>query len=322
MAPPTVCPSCGESAPPDANWCEACGADLAAAPAVRCVSCGQPGISDDGYCLSCGHKQPAERDHLEVIDGTAVGITDRGLRHHHNEDAVAVAELEVGGVGAVVCDGVSSTPGSAEASAAAAEAALAVMVEAGRDPDLEVEPVLLAATDAARQAATNAPDEGSGSAGPPSSTFVAALARPRGGAVQIDVAWLGDSRAYWVDLEGALQLTVDHEQDGSLTRWLGADGDLLPPEGVSFTFNRSGLLVVCSDGLWRYADPPRELHALIGRLIKHGADNDLKLGQELVRHAIDGGGHDNISVALWAWTAPESTDPNPTPTQPESETDE
>lgn len=300
-----ACPACGEAAPADANWCEACGADLEAAPSQPCVSCGQTDIAADGYCTSCGHKQPAERDHLELVEGAIVAVTDKGLRHHHNEDAVAIAEIDGGGAALVVCDGVSSTPGSADASSEAAGAALAILVEADIEAGADIEAVLLAATEAARQA-TSASSGGEplSAAGPPSSTFVAALARPARDGLEIDVAWLGDSRAYWIDAEEATQLTEDHELGGSLTRWLGADGDGLAPDGVHSTFTGSGLLVVCSDGLWRYADPAPELHALIRRLIGEGANNDLSLAQQLVRHALDGGGHDNISVALWAWTAP------------------
>lgn len=305
----TSCPACNEPSPDGANWCEACGADLAAEPAATCVSCGRSDISADGYCMSCGHKQPAERDHVELVDGTTVAVSDRGLRHRHNEDAVAIAELH-GGNGAVlvVCDGVSSTPGSAEASAAAAAAARDVLVAGlgaaatGGDSGevTRIEPLLLAATDAAQTAATASPHLDLDS-GPPSSTFVAVVARSQEDGLRLDVVWLGDSRAYWLDDRGAAPLTQDHELEGSLTRWLGADSGRVPPGVATFSVDRGGMLLVCSDGLWRYADPAPELHALVGRLVsEEGASDDLTLARELVRHALDGGGHDNISVALWS----------------------
>ena len=279
------CPACGEPSPADANWCEACGADLDAAPGPACVACGQSDISSDGYCMSCGHKQPAPRDHVELVAGPAIAISDRGLRHRHNEDAVAMGELDLDGIVLVVCDGVSSTPGSAEASMAAAEVARDLLVERlgpgegsgagsasveaatalGRPATDEV---LEAATDVAQAAAAAvaAPDDGRPSALAPSSTFVAAVARPHGVGVELSVVWLGDSRAYWLDDEQATQLTKDHQIEGSLTKWLGADAVGIAPGVAHFTFDGPGLLLVCSDGLWRYAEPSSELSGLVQRL--------------------------------------------------------
>ena len=36
-----VCGSCGEVAPPEATWCEACGHELAVEARPACVSCGE-----------------------------------------------------------------------------------------------------------------------------------------------------------------------------------------------------------------------------------------------------------------------------------------
>ena len=66
-------------------------------------------VHDDGYCSVCGMKQPALHDHEEFIMDGAVAITDRGQRHHRNEDAVAIARRPDGRLVAVVCDGVSMT---------------------------------------------------------------------------------------------------------------------------------------------------------------------------------------------------------------------
>ena len=52
---------------------------------------------------------PSPRDHAEVDLGPAAGVSDRGLRHHRNEDAMAVAAEQAPDgpmVVAVVCDGV------------------------------------------------------------------------------------------------------------------------------------------------------------------------------------------------------------------------
>lgn len=313
-----TCPACGEVAPEGANWCEACGADLAAEPAIPCVACGALQIDEDGYCMSCGHKQPDPRDHVEVADGAAVAVSDRGVRHHDNEDAVAVGALDAGAV-LVVCDGVSSTAGSAEASSAAAAAAVAHLQSAlagaggdaaGQPDDATVAMALQEATGVAQDAAASVADGVSEAeravarqAGPPSSTFTAAVAleRPDDGSLSLAVAWLGDSRAYWLDAEGAQLLTQDHEVAGSLVRWIGADSGRVPPDVVSLSVTAPGRVLLCSDGLWRYADPASELQALVERLEAEGAGNDLELARRLTEHAIAGGGHDNISVAIWSW---------------------
>ncbi|MEM9616104.1 MAG: protein phosphatase 2C domain-containing protein [Actinomycetota bacterium] len=315
-----TCPACGEPAPDDASWCEACGADLSAEPATPCVACGALQIDDDGYCMSCGHKQPDPRDHVEVSDGTAVAVSDRGVRHHHNEDAVAVGMLDEGVV-LVVCDGVSSTAGSAEASTVASAAAVAHLRAAlagALDEDGAPTPpddatlvaALQEATAAAQDAAASVADGVSEAeraaarqAGPPSSTFVAgaAVERPEDGSLSLAVAWLGDSRAYWLGADGAELLTQDHEVAGSLVRWIGADSGRVPPDVISQSVTAPGRLLLCSDGLWRYADPASELQALVERLEAEGAVNDLELARRLTEHAITGGGHDNISVAIWSW---------------------
>ncbi|MDH3680820.1 MAG: protein phosphatase 2C domain-containing protein [Acidimicrobiia bacterium] len=321
------CPRCSEVAPVGAKWCEACGADLSAEPQLPCVSCGDRDISYDGYCMSCGHKQPEERDHMVFEAGATVAITDRGLRHRHNEDAAAVGQLPGGGAVLVVCDGVSSTPGSAEASLAAATAARDLLIErlgssngasGGSGPTLSDGPsptgtgagdriaeALVASAEVAQAMAAASPEVVSNAphsqGGPPSSTFVAAIGRPVDGGTEVSVAWLGDSRAYWIEGADAVQLTADHELRGSLTRWLGADSLDTHPDVARHRSRGAGRLLLCSDGLWRYADPPVELAALVGRL-ESDHTTTRALADALVAHAVSRGGHDNITVALWAPT--------------------
>lgn len=380
-----VCPSCGEEVPADAKFCEACGHDLNTEPLPACVSCGEREVAEEGYCLSCGYKQPEERDHLTVEAGAAVAVTDRGKRHRHNEDAIAVAELDGGGAVLVVCDGVSSTSGSAEASLRAAAAARDLLV-VGLNPGddamasgddavvTDAEELLIRAVEEAQlQAAASAEvrdgDAGGdalgaaaapsglgsgsgagtgpsaaagGSAGPgvgngagvsagsgaggsagtgfgtgggseggsPSSTFVAVVARPHEDGVALTTAWVGDSRAYWVG-ERAEQLTgADHELGGSLVRWLGADTINATPDVVSTVVPSGGHVVVCSDGLWRYAPEAEELSELTGRLLSDG-HRGLDLASALVAFANEQGGHDNISVALWTDTPDQPAEAGP-----------
>ncbi|MDH4075494.1 MAG: protein phosphatase 2C domain-containing protein [Acidimicrobiia bacterium] len=319
------CPVCHEPAPSAAKFCEACGTELTgvaplarpvgspspAGPSLVCVACGEAAVTDDGYCGSCGHKQPGPRDHLEMAAGVAVAITDRGVRHHDNEDAVAIGELPGGGAVIVVCDGVSSTPGSAQASQAAADAARDLLVEhLGTGPldGVPFEPgrvddalVAAAALAQERAAAVPPPDvsESPFHGGPPSSTFVAAVARLVNGEAQLDVAWVGDSRAYWLVGGEAVRLTEDHELGGSLSRWLGADSIDPTPEITRLVATAPGRLLVCSDGLWRYAEPAPAMADLVARFETEVASRR-DLAAALVDHAIAGGGHDNITVALWS----------------------
>ena len=146
------CPGCGVPVRPDQRYCENCGADVhpfaVGAPAAEgaseitvklnrprpsaapCLECG--GVVDsDGYCQTCGAKAPSPRDHFETAPAAWVGgVSDRGVVHTRNEDAMAAwaaPEPERSAV-LVVCDGVSSSQDSDVASLAAAERARDVLV--------------------------------------------------------------------------------------------------------------------------------------------------------------------------------------------------
>ena len=79
-------------------------------PAARCLSCGSE-VGADGYCTVCGTKAPIPRDHyVEQPASWVAAVCDRGVKHHRNEDATAVAADAEPGSRAVlvVCDGVST----------------------------------------------------------------------------------------------------------------------------------------------------------------------------------------------------------------------
>lgn len=324
-----LCTSCGEIAPEGSTWCEACGHELAVEATMACVQCGEREVAPEGYCLSCGARQPDERDHLVVADGAVVAVSDRGRRHHDNEDSVAVGVVEpMPGVPSasqpsgsvessasederpvvlVVCDGVSSTPDSAKASAAAAGAARDVLVEAiatarAAGTVIEVSEVLQKAVDRAQAKASAAAEQGQPdhAGGPPSSTLVAVIATPSADGVHLATAWVGDSRAYWVGVDETRRLTGDdHELGGSLVRWLGADSLDPSPDIDQVTIEGPGHLVVCSDGLWRYAAEPAQMGSLI-ETVSSEATTAVELADGLVGFANESGGHDNITVAVWS----------------------
>ena len=143
-----ACPSCGEPVGPRTVSASRAGRNLAAAAvssgqpgdAPSCPSCPSGRISADGYCEECGCRVPSGRDHEELDLGLLAGVTDRGLRHHRNEDAMALATAETPGgpaALAVVCDGISTSDRPDEASLAAAQAAIRVLLSAARsDEDL------------------------------------------------------------------------------------------------------------------------------------------------------------------------------------------
>ncbi|MFE3789938.1 PP2C family protein-serine/threonine phosphatase [Streptomyces goshikiensis] len=294
--------------------------------AKTCVACRAGRVDTDGYCEHCGHAQPRERDHLEEELGSVAAVSDRGLRHHRNEDSFAVAATALpdgsAATVAIVCDGVSSASRPDDASAAAAAAANEALLEAlprGAHPQEAMHEAILAAA-----AAVNAlAPEVSGAQNAPACTLVGAVVS--GGLLTI--GWVGDSRAYWIpDDRAALprRLTEDDSwaaqmvaaglmgeaeayadvRAHAITGWLGADAYELEPHTASFKPDHDGVVVVCTDGLWNYAESARDMAQV---LPEDAAARPLHSAQVLVGHALDGGGHDNVTVAVVPFTAP----PNP-----------
>jgi serine/threonine protein phosphatase PrpC len=331
------CPACGEPIGPDDGFCEVCGAELAPAAvssgatdgAHECPSCaaaGRPsaGVSPEGYCEFCGRKVPSGRDREELNVGPAAGVTDRGLRHARNEDAMALAATRVSGQPvalAVVCDGVSSSPRPDEASLSAVRAAagsLLSSVRAGDDPS--------AASDAAARAAGRAVGALGGPAGAPATTYASAVVDSAG----VTVCWIGDSRVYWLaaDISGSRRLTTDDSlaeelvaagatvdeamkspQAHVITRWLGADLPELEPHVARFEPPDQGVVLLCSDGLWNYQPAATELAAMA---LPAALTDPLAAAAALVKFAVDAGGADNITTVLmpfplaWPETSPRS----------------
>jgi serine/threonine protein phosphatase PrpC len=315
-----ACPSCGNPVGAADRFCEACGAELSpasagteAGAAWACPSYPPSQISRDGYCDASGHKVPPSRDHQEVDLGLLAGVTDRGMRHHRNEDAMAlaVAETAAGPAAvAVVCDGVSTSDHPDEASLAAAQAASRVLLTAVRAGD-----DLLHASSQAVQSAREAVASVAGaSGGEPSATFISAVITS--GAVTL--CWLGDSRAYWLETgpgPGAQRLTRDDSlaeemvaagllaetdaltspQAHVVTRWVGADPGEPPPHVATFEPPGQGVLLLCSDGLWNYQPDAADLAALA---LPGALANPLGAAVTLADFALGAGGRDNITVVL------------------------
>jgi serine/threonine protein phosphatase PrpC len=318
-----ACDKCGAAVSPADNFCEKCGQGLAAGAVSAgstavgpCRSCGFSQMTADGYCEQCGHKGPVARDHLEIDLGALAGVTDRGLRHHRNEDAMglALSQTPNGPAAlAVVCDGVSTSPRADEASLTGADTALRVLADrlrAGAAPTEALASAVLAAD-------AEVSGLGGQSANSPAATIVSGVVT----AEAIAVGWLGDSRAYWLpsdqDLGSQLltrddSLATDLIATGALseadaialpdahviTRWLGADAQVREPHTTSFRPSGPGLLLLCTDGLWNYAPEPDEL----ARLAKSTSPADLHAAaSHLLAFALQAGGQDNITVVLLAF---------------------
>ncbi|MEV4437534.1 PP2C family serine/threonine-protein phosphatase [Streptomyces sp. NPDC049577] len=293
--------------------------------ARRCGSCRSGMIDDDGYCEYCGHAQPRERDHMEHESAGVAAVSDRGLRHHRNEDAFAVSATELPGgapaVVAVVSDGVSSAARPDEASAAACAAACDALVEglAGGTPPREAtQRAVLRAAEAvsslagADRAAREHERHRQGNA--PACTIVSAVITGD----LLTVGWVGDSRAYWVPDDRATQparLTEDDswaaqmvaaglmseteayadERAHAITGWLGADAYEVEPHTASYHPDRPGVVLVCTDGLWNYAESAEEMAEIVP---SDARSRPLECARRLLAHALDGGGHDNVTVAV------------------------
>ncbi|MGH6653762.1 MAG: PP2C family serine/threonine-protein phosphatase [Actinocrinis sp.] len=314
------CPSCGTEVLPDDGFCEACGADLmvrrAAPPDTQpapCPDCAGTAFSD-GYCDNCGRLAPTPRDHVERDLGTVAGITDRGLRHSRNEDAMAFAvigaDTDAPTSVVVVCDGVSTSTDPQRASQLAADTALDQLVL-----DLRSGHPAFAATsgaiDAAQDAVTALADEYPDRTTAPSCTIVTAVVQHD----LVTVGWVGDSRVYWLaaDTSASRRLTDDDSWAGQLItggavaeaeaykaphahailRWLGPDAPPEPPHVQDFAPDGPGLVLACSDGLWNYVWDAAEL----ARLARAGGGT-AGGAAALTALALDGGGQDNITAVL------------------------
>ena len=349
------CPSCGSEVTPAAAFCEVCGTRLdpvseapepdaevleapieltrpvhapepaaaTAVPARPCTSCGGV-VGPDGYCETCGTKALSERDHYtEQPASWVAACCDKGVRHHRNEDAAAVAADPQPGSRAVlvVCDGVSTSADSDVASLAAVRAARSVLLAAqpvGMGTLVSRTAALAAAIQRAVESANEAvvAHTAPQSENPASCTFSAAVAIGD----LIVFGNVGDSRTYWLPdpggVERAAQLSVDDSlaqarmdmgvsrqeaetgpQSHAITNWLGKDSPDVKAQTGSITVADPGWLLVCSDGLWNYASEAEALQQLIHHLGGGGTD-PLPICEALVAWANEQGGKDNITAAL------------------------
>ena len=253
------------------------------------------------------------RDHEELNLGSVAGVTDRGIRHERNEDALALAAVQSPAgpaVVVIVSDGVSSADRPDEASLEAARAAvheLAEAAEAGADPGAASEQAITSARDAVIALAEDAGEA-------PAATYISAVVTTD----LVTLCWMGDSRAYWLFAEpepAAQQLTRDDSlaeemvaqgmlaeadalespQAHVVTRWIGPGARDAEPHIAQFTPPGPGVLLLCSDGLWNYDPDGGKMATLAMPTALH---NPRAAAMALLLYALEAGGVDNITVAV------------------------
>ena len=315
------CPSCGSPVGAEDRYCERCGSALqvgaghpgrgiawqsTTAGVTGCPGCTETAITAEGRCERCGRLRTTGTDRTVLDLPGVAGITDRGTMRGRNEDALAIGRLDDGGSAvtvAVVCDGVSTSTRGDVAARAAVDAAIVVMLDMlarGHDARRATE----AGTAAAAAAVADLPGARA-LAMPPSCTYVSAIVT----AAEVTIGWVGDSRAYWLGPDEVRALTVDDSPAAqllatgvpvpgvdpfsvALLRWLGADTPDARPRIATLDPPGPGRVLICSDGLSRYAKDEADL----ARIAASPAAGDA--ARELTEFAVGAGGRDNITVAV------------------------
>ena len=218
----------------------------------------------------------------------AAAATDTGRVREGNEDAYGLSANAW-----VVADGMGGHAGGEVAARVAVDAALTA-------PPVEVVAV-------AHSAVLAATTPGLADMG---TTLVHAVLLDGPAGLELQVRWVGDSRAYLLVDAGMHRLTHDHNQaeallaDGHitaeqarvhpgqyrLTRALGL-GRSVPPEPGEVTVPARGRLLLCTDGLTSEVDDDDVAMLLTG-------DEPGEAARRLVRAAVQAGGRDNVTVVV------------------------
>jgi len=263
------------------------------------------------------------------------GATHRGRTHERNEDAVALRHGHRAGLPyavLVVCDGVtSSSRGDLAAAIGADAAADAVVAHLGgaADADTALDPdrrqhLLRTAVHLAHEAVCAATIEQLADRDPPGTTLVAALVYDD----RVDVAWVGDSRAYLlsparVDQPGEMCVLLTHDHSWinlvvdrgemsaaeaasaplahAITRCIGPLHNPDPAQPAEVSQSHSVVtpgshLVLCSDGVWGYAESPAEFCRLMGDIPAGASAGDV--AASLVAGALERCSEDDMTAAV------------------------
>ncbi len=249
-------------------------------------------------------------DRIEVENLEWFGLTDRGKIRLTNQDVyqITVRENEEAAL-LVVCDGMGGANAGNVASRFAAEA-FTKIIEPRLEEELDAETRrellykgLAEANGTVFDMAVKQPEfRGMGT------TLVAALIKGDNATI-INV---GDSRAYLLSENGFGQITEDHSyveemyrlgritkedarrhpQRNLITRAVGVE-HLVKGDIFELELKQHDVLLLCSDGLTSMAEDEQISEAISRR------ESLEQAGRELLNMALEGGGRDNITVALF-----------------------
>ena len=248
---------------------------------------------------------PADSE-ITVANARVCALTNPGRVRKRNEDRVYASE---DGRLLVCADGLGGLPAGDAASRIAVEAVVGHL-GAVADSSIGIDAWrkrLGRAILAAEAALLSAADENRDFAGMATTLVVAVVVEN-----QVCVSHVGDVRAYFWRSAHAEQLTADHSvvweavERGELTpeqarvhpsgnlvtQALGLRDRLVLRSSVK-SLESGDRVLLCSDGLWETL-PHERLAVLLG-----GGTDATGCAEGLLGHALDAGGHDNISAVVY-----------------------
>ena len=240
---------------------------------TACDGCGATAdLGAGGLCAHCAGSGLTPVGRVEHDLDTLAVVSRPGPGHVHNEDAFFISVAEGLGAVAVVCDGVGSSSAAREAAAAAARTAGRILARGIRGGAAITAELSLGAVEEARTAVAAVTSGAPDPAPLPACTLVSLV----WAAGELTVAWVGDSRAYWIGDDSARRLTVDDAvtragRGRPLTRWLGADAPAGPAGLETYRPTRHGRVVVCSDVEPPELAPPPQAASINGRTTEQQA---------------------------------------------------
>ena len=331
-----VCSNCSEKADIESpKFCESCGHSFASTSGIEkeedfksvltkvqevrndCPYCGcDPFVVDqDGFCSDCGKraesvKKSSNNNISCIVDEKFATCSDVGKRHHINQDAAALKRTNKGSFFAVA-DGVSSSVDSEIASEQAVKTWLEHVIEASEINEVNPEQAMLSGILAAQEKIVNLPYHPTPGLEEPETTLVAAIVMGK----KVTVGWVGDSRAYIIDVSGMqgrlitrddswMSLAMDagmSEKEASqdsrahaITQCLGMRDQAPDVHVISLELQDHEELLLCTDGLWNYFPQAND----IALSCKAYPSNALMACQDLCARSNQKGGRDNITVGL------------------------
>jgi serine/threonine protein phosphatase PrpC len=240
--------------------------------------------------------------------GHVWGLTDKGCRRHHNEDAFWISN---DGRVLIVADGMGGHARGEIASTLAVETVAALFtdtqrqaIETGAKP---IEPCLTEALETAHRRVLQQAQDQTESQGMGTTLILGYVLGDR-----LYTCHVGDVRAYVRTARGLEQVTRDHSVVGQLVlaghltpeeaRTSPAQNEVLQavglPPGIFPEFNSRelqahDLVLLCSDGLWDMV-PDRQIDAIL-----RSEEAIAERAKHLVDQANAAGGEDNITVVLY-----------------------